>query len=144
MHIGLKDANGKFIDPSHIEQKFQAVAREVSEKGGKGFLGGTVDTYRDFMDYIHALKTEGFFMATFDKTPKEFFFGWLGDASKSVLGFILENDEAFLVIPAVAIMFLTFLIGKNKYTKWIVPLWVGYFVTAILTQATGLLAWLEK
>jgi hypothetical protein len=103
-----------------------------------------VQNTNDFMDYIHSLRTDGFFVATFDKTPKEFFFGWIGSALKHGLHFILENDEAFLIIPAVVLMFILFFVGKNKFTKWIIPLWFIYFVTSVLTQATGLMEWLGK
>jgi hypothetical protein len=103
-----------------------------------------VQNTNDFMDYIHSLRTDGFFVATFDKTPKEFFFGWIGSALKHGLQFILENDEAFLIIPAVVLMFILFFVGKNKFTKWIIPLWFIYFVTSVLTQATGLMEWLGK
>jgi hypothetical protein len=94
--------------------------------------------------YLHDLKAEGFFMATFDKTPSDFFFGWAVDALKHGLHFILENDEAFLIIPAVALMFMTFFLGKNKTTKFIVPLWFSYFITSVLTETTGILSWLGK
>lgn len=142
LHIGLKDASGHIINPIKIEGAFQEVAK--NHVVHKGVIGSTVGAYTDFMSYIHDLKTEGFFMATFDKTPSEFFFGWLEDGLKGALHFILENDEGFFILPAMAIMFLTFLIGKNKYTKWTLPLWLAYFASSILTQTTGLMDWLAK
>ena len=121
--------------------------------GGNAILGmqnpvketkETVEGITSFMDYIKELKTEGFFMATFEKTPSEFFFGWLGDGLKNVLEFILVNDEAFFILPAFVIMFITFIIGKYQHTKFIMPLWLMYFISSILTQATGLMDWLAK
>jgi len=151
LHIGLKDATGQFINPSKVEQSLQEVAKGMTDNH-LGILGkvvqkkseGSLDKYGDFMDYIHELRTDGFFMATFGKSPTEFFFGWIGDALKTATEFILLNDEAFLIIPAIAIMFITFFIGKNKLTKWILPLWVIYFLSSVLTQATGLLEWLAE
>lgn len=146
LHIGLKNPNGEFIDPSLIEQDFQEVTKTVLENGvvdidnTMSAMGG----FREIGQYLRDLKTEGFFMATFDKTPSEFFFGWIGDMLKGGLHFLLENDETFMIIPAVIFMFGTFFVGRNKYTKWIIPLWFMYFVSSILTQTTGLMEWLEE
>lgn len=142
LHIGLKDANGHFIDPKHIEQSFQKIAERMNV--GDTSVLHSLNPFHDMTDYIHALRTDGFFMATFDKTPGEFFFGWIGDALKSGLEFVLINDEAFFIFPALTLMVLTFLVGTNKGTKWIVPLWFAYFVSSVVTQATGLMEWLAK
>lgn len=153
LHIGLKDAHGHFINPSKVEQSFQEVAKEMHSSGGHEHLGilglavkdsNPITDTNDFMGYIHDLKTQGFFMATFDKTPAEFCFGWIGDALRHGLHFILENDEAFLILPSLFFLFGTFLVGRHKYTKWIMPLWLAYFASAILTETTGLMEWLDK
>lgn len=121
--------------------KINGIATDTSSYFG---TIGIVSETKGFMEYIHQLKADGFFMATFDKTPKEFFFGWIGHALKDGLHFILENDEFFLILPAIIIMFATFLIGKNKFSKFVIPLWVAYFITTILTQTSGLMDWLGQ
>lgn len=107
-------------------------------------INDTVNKVDSFTTYLHDLKTEGFFLATFDKTPSDFFFGWLLHGLKEIGHFILANDEAFIIIPALVIMFATFFIGRNKFTKFIVPLWFMYFITSLLSETTGLLNWLGK
>jgi murein DD-endopeptidase MepM/ murein hydrolase activator NlpD len=140
LHIGLKDDNGNFIDPSIIESKFQKIS-ETMLKGNKEGFFSRMDA---FTQYLQDLKTEGFFMATFDKTPFEFFVEPVIDGLKYILEFIVINNEAFFIIPAILIMFATFMIGANKYTKWIVPLWFGYFVSTLIAETTGLISWLNS
>lgn len=110
-------------------------------------LGNAVTSTSEFMDYIYNLKTKGIFMATFNKTPTDFLFGWvwsLGDIVRHSLHFVFENDEAFFIIPSIIILFATFLVGRNRFSKFTIPLWFIYFVSSVLTQTTGLLDWLGK
>jgi hypothetical protein len=152
----LKDSQGHFINPSKIEENFQLVAKEMGDSGHHhlGILGlglSKMNDDRGFMDYIHDLKAEGFFYATFGKTMKDMILDSLKDlwymildGQKHGLHFVLENDEGFLIIPAVVIIFATFLIGRNKFSKWIIPLWLAYFVSSVLTHTSGLMDWLGK
>lgn len=127
LHLGLKDANGTFVNPDKFLNEHGGAVTKILAKGNEG--GGS-DGFFDFIQTWH--ETGSFWVAMYGKS----FFDVLKDFGieliKDVYVFILENGEAFFILPAVVIMFATFMVGRNRFTKWIIPLWFGYFVTAIL------------
>jgi hypothetical protein len=78
--------------------------------------------FRDFIVWCHNIVSD----------VKSFGFKhWLGDqifyVIKGILEGILYFDELVFLFPAIGALVLYFFIGANKYTKWIIPLSVGYF-----------------
>jgi hypothetical protein len=112
LHLGLKDVNGSFIDPKPL----------VENANGDGIIGSV----RTFMEFTSDVKHNGLFHAIYGKDFFQVmsdFFSQLGhDIGIAILG----NSELIFVIPAVILMFGTWVAGRNKYTKWIIPLWMGY------------------
>lgn len=130
LHIGLKDANGNFINPEDVENRFQHVASEMSkikEESGGG-MGGFLETVTDMRKYFQEVKLEGFWEATFDMSFPELMIAGF----RNTVEFIFTHNDLFLIYPAIFFMLATFVIGKNKLTKWIIPCWMGYFVTTVL------------
>lgn len=170
LHLAVKDSGGEFINPNSIEDKFQSIYTEMSSdkpnsvadillqrdgilrnkefmaklKGQGNTVSETKGAISSFMDYIHALKEDGFFIATYGKSFKDIIVENTVDVFKGCIEFIMINDEAFFVLPAIGIMFATFMIGKNKYTKFIIPAWFVYFVVNLIGQTTGLMDWLKS
>lgn len=132
LHIGVKE-DGKFIDPSEIVDKFQ----KIYEDGGDTFFYNydlvnnisDINTHiTNISNFITTAKQEGFWYAMTEKH----FLEWLQDVGvKTAELFLTHNDVVFL-LPAVGFLFATFLIGTNKTTKWILPAFLGYFVSEIL------------
>jgi len=84
---------------------------------------------RGFIDFINKIGEEGLFYAIYDKSffdvTKDFF----KELFRDIGLFILGNGDAFFLAPAILFMFGTFLIGRNKFTRWILPLWFLYFIS---------------
>lgn len=114
LHLGLKDASGHFINPKPLISGEQV--------GG----GNMIDTAKGFMDFIHQTHDHGLFYAIYGKS----FFGVLEDFISQLFHdlamFILGNSELIFVIPAIVFMGGTWIAGRNKFSKWIIPLWICY------------------
>lgn len=129
LHIGLKDSQGNFINPEDVENRFQEVAYNMKElREETGGMDGFFGTIAEIKNYFWRMKQEGFWEATFDRSFPELIL----DGIAKTFEFIFTFNDLFTVYPAIIFMFATFLIGNNKYTKWIVPCWLGYFATTIL------------
>ncbi|AYP68227.1 peptidase [Bacillus phage vB_BcoS-136] len=133
LHLGLKDESGEFIDPDTLLNENTTTAWDKFIERGK------IDNYqsevlsdKNFMDFINDWRQDGFFMAMYDKPFFEVVKDFTSQLAHDVGLFILGNGDLIFLLPAILFMFGTFLIGKNKYTKFIIPLWFGYFVTSIL------------
>lgn len=126
LHIGLKDANGKFIDSTNDLQNNKLI--NLNEQPDESFI----DQIKSFVDFIETVREHGIFYAIYGKSffqvCKDFVINFFNELSK----FVLKNSDFFFLFPAILIMFITFIIGRNKYTKYIIPLWFAYFVSRIL------------
>ncbi|AGI11784.1 metallo-endopeptidase [Bacillus phage vB_BanS-Tsamsa] len=125
LHVGLKDINGNFKNPESLlndnYKKFLSSRESLNPIEDKGFL-----------EFLNDWRKEGFFHAIYGKSffdvMKDTFIEFFRDLGQC----ILDNADLFFLIPAILLMFGTFFVGRNKYTKFIVPLWMGYFVSTIL------------
>lgn len=148
LHIGVKNEDGNFIDPdlyltstNDVAPKtpFDFLLKEneiIISSDGSAILNGeieskgVVENYKDFADFIGTWKEEGFFHAMYGKS----FFGVVKDFFAELFTdigtFILSNGDLFFLTPAILLMFGTFIIGRNKWAKWILPLWFLYFLSS--------------
>lgn len=148
LHIGIKNEDGNFIDPDIYLLSSNDIIRDGSTNYGFSFKdnidemilspdGNTIleaDSFvnKSMMQFFSDWKNEGFFQAMYDKSffevTKDFFSELFTDIGK----FILSHSDIFFLMPAIALMLATFLVGRNKYSKWILPLWFAYFVSTFL------------
>jgi len=100
---------------------------EMNESEPVGFVENT----QSFMGFISDWKAEGFWMAMYDKPFTEVAGEFLQEVARQTGIFILGNADLFFLMPAFIFMVGTFMIGRHKYTKWIIPLAFIYFVARI-------------
>lgn len=100
----------------------------------KGFVetGGILSETKSTVDFLIRIGEEGLFQAIYGKSFLQVLLEFTADLLKEIYTFVILNGEVFFIFPAVIIMFLTFTIGKNKYTRFIIPLWFAYFVSTVL------------
>jgi hypothetical protein len=125
LHLGLKDASGRFINPDTLTNGAGHI-----EKAGM-FSG--VD---NFMDFVKEVKAEGLFHAIYGKSFFEVIKGFFAELGHDILMFVLGNGEVIFVVPAMVFMAGTWIAGRNKFTKWIIPLWIAYFFTQFFYHIT--------
>lgn len=81
---------------------------------------------KGILQFINDWKHDGFWVAMYDKpffqVTKDFF----SQLGHDIGIFILENSELIFVMPIVVFMIGTWIAGRNKYTKWIIPLGIAY------------------
>lgn len=110
-----------------------ASVQETQNDAG-GFMEGvqsTIEGAKSFGDFIYRWHDTGsFWIAMYDKPFSQVMGGFFKELFKDIGIFILGNGDIFFLLPAIAFMFGTFMIGKNKFTKWIIPLWFTYFVSS--------------
>lgn len=129
--LDLVPENQKGIALKMIERgddfKISPDGSEIIEYG----IGNSsfIDDVRSFSKFINGVKDDGLFETLYEKSffevVKDFFKQFFIDVGT----FILENADLFFLMPAIAFMVATFLIGNNKFTKYIIPLWLLYFVS---------------
>lgn len=127
LHVGLKDINGNFINPDKLlNDNYKRMLNSTES------LNPIED--KNLFQFINDWRKEGFFNAMYGKdffdVMKDTFIEFFRDLGQ----FIVQNSDLFFLLPAIILMFGTFFIGKNKYSKFIIPLWMGYFVTSILNK----------
>lgn len=83
----------------------------------------------DFMGFIAKVKEVGLFEAIYDKPFPVVLGEFVVMGLKEIGTLIVENGDLFFLLPAIAFMAITFIVGKNKFAKWILPLWFLYFIT---------------
>lgn len=118
LHLGLKDANNTFVNPDKL----------LSNDNGDG----VVESTKSFIGFMNEWKEKGFFEAMYGKSFFEVCKDFTVQLIKDAYTFVIENGDLFFVLPAVIIMFGTFMVGKNKFSKLIIPLWFAYFVSVVL------------
>lgn len=119
LHLGLKDANGEFVDPKPLIQN------ESVE------TGGMIDNLKDFWGFMRDWREEGFWMAVYDKPFSQVIGDFLKELGHDILVFILNSGDLFFLLPAVVFFIGTWVVGRNKFTKWIVPLFGAYAITRV-------------
>lgn len=133
LHLGMKNADGEFMNPQPLLEQTSIKERFLEN--------GKVDAYRNeniqdqsFWEFLKEWKEEGFFQAmygdSFFNVTKDF----LSELFHDIGVFILGSGDLLFLLPAIVILFTTFLVGRHKYTKYAIPLAFGYFVTTILHQ----------
>jgi len=91
-----------------------------------------IETTMAFTDFIARWNDSGsFWIALYGKSFFDVMKDFLKELGHDILLFILGNGDIFFLAPAIIFMFITFLVGKNKYTKWILPLWFMYFLSSV-------------
>lgn len=86
---------------------------------------------QDFMSFISTIKSEGFFVALLGKPLDVVLMDGFYACIKAVGLFVTGNGDIFFLMPSIAFMFATFLVGRNRFTKWIVPLFFTYAVSRV-------------
>lgn len=119
LHLGLQNNNGDFVNP-------QSMIDGATQNDGM-FSGVT-----SFMDFVKDIRSDGLFHAIYGKSFFEVMKDFIFQLANEIYTFIISNGDLFFICPAIIIMFATFIIGRNKYTKFIIPLWFTYFVTVVL------------
>ncbi|MFQ3543618.1 M23 family metallopeptidase [Halobacillus rhizosphaerae] len=144
LHFGLKDSDGSFISPDKylnsdginvnqlINDHGGVITKIIAKKAEHSTGDGMFSDIRGFMDLINRIGNEGFFQAVYGKSFFEVIKDFIAQLLMDIYTFIISNGEAFFIIPAILIMFATFIIGRNKYTKFIIPLWMAYFLSVVL------------
>jgi hypothetical protein len=133
LHLGMRSENGSFINPEKLLQKDGVISWDKLKENGKvnNFQPDNGIADNGVWGFIQEWRKEGFWEAMYGEP----FFQVCQDFFKELFHdiglFILGNGDIFFLAPAIFIMFATFFIGRNKYTKYIVPLWFVYFVTSI-------------
>lgn len=131
LHLGMKDESGNFINPDEliVTDLPQSSVAGTSLNGIKEGFIGIKDGWSDFWDFINTWGEKGFFYAVYGKSFFEVMKDFFKDLFRDIGIFILKNGDIFFLAPAILFMFGTFLVGRNKFTKWILPLWFFYFLS---------------
>lgn len=143
LHLGLKDQSGNFVDPEPLLSNDKSFYDTVFQKEGiitklsnadnndVSFMDGA-KSFGDFLSKWH--ETGSFWEAMYGKPFSQVMGDFFSQLGYDISVFILDNGDLFFLAPAIIFMFATFFIGRNKYTKWIIPLWFTYFVSSVFGQ----------
>ncbi|MCR4362164.1 hypothetical protein JDW21_18695 [Bacillus subtilis] len=93
--------------------------------------GGFWSDIQSFWDFLREWREVGFWEAMYGKSFFEVAKDFLLDLLHELGLFILGNSDLFFLCPAVVLMFGTFIVGRNKYAKFIIPLWFAYFLSRV-------------
>lgn len=115
--------NGKM----NTREELEVVRQQVEKEAEVGFVEGI----QNFMGFIEDVKAEGFFMAVYDKPFSVLFMETWQAIGHAIGVFILGNGDILFLLPAIVFMAGTFVVGKNKFTKWIIPCWFFYFLSRV-------------
>lgn len=130
LHLGLADASGNFLNPDKFIDAHGGVVTKLIRNKGHVHEDSVMGGMQNMWDFLKEWKQEGFFHAMYGKSFFEVCTDFFGELAHDIGNFLLGNGDLFFLMPAILIMFGTFIIGRNKYTKWIIPLWFAYFVTS--------------
>jgi hypothetical protein len=132
LHLGMRSENGEFINPEKlVSQNDGVISWSKFLDNGKVNQYKGVESDRNFLEFLQDWQQEGFWQAMYGKPFFEVFKDFFKELGHDIGLFILGNGDIFFLAPAIIIMFATFFIGRNKYTKYIIPLWFTYFVTSV-------------
>lgn len=120
LHLALKDADGRFVNPEKLVNGEQAQE-----------AGGVIDNMKNFWHFMGEWKQEGFWHAVYGKSFGEVMGDFFKELGHDIGVFILGNGDLFFLLPAVGIFLGTWIVGRNKYTKLILPLLMAYGITRV-------------
>lgn len=129
LHLGLKDADGSFVNPQPL------LNENTTNANSNGFFGGIKDSWSDMENFWNFLKEwhdVGFWRAMYGKSFFDVVKDFFAELGHDIGIFILSNSEILFVMPAIIFMGGTWIAGRNKFTKWIIPLWFGYLISKFL------------
>lgn len=119
-----------FAFNSKVEETQQIESVVEASEGGM-FAGIT-----DFMDFVNTARKEGLSIAIwgkpFDQVVIDGIGAFFGAIFKGIGIFITQNSDLFFLAPALLFLFLTFMVGRNRFTKWIIPLTLFYVCSKAL------------
>lgn len=155
LHIAVKDSNGEFINPESYVNKFQEISKQIGDDTGfwdaiKGKItnNGFTDSYVGMKESLTELNQNMNEVGQFFSDMKnesiwyaftgEHFGEWLINLFKDMMIFVVQHSDVFVLAPALFFTVLTFFIGKNRTTKFIIPTWFAYFIIRILAFRMGL------
>lgn len=113
------------IPNSNTREELEMIRRQAEKAEEVGVIEGT----QNFMAFVSDIKERGLSHALYDKPFSQVIGEFLKECAHDLGIFILGNGDFFFLMPAIIFMVGTFVVGKNKFTKWIVPLWFAYFVS---------------
>lgn len=131
LHLGLKDSTGSFINPDKYVNN-QSVADRFIDNGKINMYHNENLDGKNLFEFLNSWRKDGFFHAMYGKDFFEVTKDFLKELGHDIGMFIVGNSDLFFLLPAILLMFATFIVGRNKYSKYIIPLFFGYFVTSIL------------
>ena len=95
--------------------------------GNTGVFGG----FKDFVGFIQSVGDVGLFQTIYGKPFPQVAGEFILNIFKEIGIFITYNGDLLFLIPAIIAMLLTFTVGRNRFTKWIIPLWFLYFISRV-------------
>lgn len=110
---------------SSTREELEQIRKQIEEKEDVGFI----EESRSFMQFMGDIKERGVSEAIYDKPFSQVVGDFLKECAHDVGIFILGNGDFFFLMPALIFMVGTFIVGRHKYTKWIIPLWFAYFLS---------------
>lgn len=134
LHLGLKDVDGTKINPESLLDGHKGIASERAmniDIGEAQHSSGFVGDIQGFWGFIKEVKSEGLFNAIYGKSFFEVCKDFFSELFHDIGVFILGNGDLLFLCPAIIFMLGTFAVGRNKFTKWIIPLWFVYFITRL-------------
>lgn len=126
LHLGLKGVDGSFSDPAPL---LGGIGLQHAQSSSDV---GIVDKFNNTWDFLGEVKEHGLIHAVYGKSPFQLLVDFFKELGHDILHFVLNNGDLFFLMPAIGLMFATFFIGRNNWTKYIIPLWFVYFVTKVL------------
>ena len=133
LHLGLKDTNGEYVNPEPLVSNNDDGVISWDKFLDNGSVNNFQPNVKDqnIFDFISSWREHGFWEAMYGKPFFQVCTDFLKELFHDIGLFILGNGDIFFLMPAIILMFGTFIIGKNKYSKFIIPLWFAYFVTSM-------------
>lgn len=106
------------------------------EVNGGNADGNLFDGITNFVDFINTARKEGLSVAIwgkpFDEVVIDGIGAFFGAIFKGLGLFITQNSDLFFLAPSLLFLFLTFIVGRNRFTKWILPLTIFYVCSKAL------------
>lgn len=133
LHLAVKDSNGEFINPENITNQLQNIYGDLNIINNANESPSVIESIQNIGQFFYDLKNEGWWYAFTGKRPKE----WWLDLFHSLNDSIFAANDVYLLMPAVILTFAYMFIGKNRTTKYILPLYFAYFVTEVYAKILG-------
>ena len=113
LHIGLKNEENVFQDPTEYVDIFQSISRDHVLSGADGHLPGYFEDVKTFI-VDSVLNASGLTLDVLQAIGFDLSFGM---------------NILFFAVPAIACMYARFMLGFKFAGKWILPLLYAYFIT---------------